>query len=447
MCEGSRIGRARKRNTEMSRTKNILNRMVRLILLASVGFVALLSLAQTAAALTATAPPLGLAHQFGALGNSGVTGSAAPGTVINGDVGSGPTGIAITNFPPSSTVPPFIVHNTGVQPDGVVTQAQLDANTAYNALAVQGLGTPLGNNLSIVGVLTPGVYSTGAGDLAAGTTLTLNDPSPGKTGIFVFNVASSLTMNVLSNVVGTANPCNVYWRVGSSATLNGATFMGTVIADTSITVGGGNVSGRVLAGAVTGTGVVTISTGGNTIGGCSTLLTAPAAVPPPTGVALSKAFFPTTIISGGVSLLTITLSNNNVGPVALTSNLVDTLPIGMTTVGTATTTCGVGVPSVSANSVTLPTGSTIPGGAAPGGSCIVMVNVTAAGTGSFPNTVNGLTTTAPIPNNAAPAGATLTGALATAATGVPTLNEWGVIIFMLLAGLGSIYYLRRQRRA
>jgi hypothetical protein len=33
------------------------------------------------------------------------------------------------------------------------------------------------------------------------------------------------------------------------------------------------------------------------------------------------------------------------------------------------------------------------------------------------------------------------------ATAVPTMNEWGMIIFMALAGLGAAYYLRRQKRA
>ena len=75
-------------------------------------------------------------------------------------------------------------------------------------------------------------------------------------------------MNVNSVVAGTANPCNIYWRVGTSATLNGVTMLGTVIADASITLGPGNLVGRALAG--TGaTGAVTMPVGGNTIGGCS----------------------------------------------------------------------------------------------------------------------------------------------------------------------------------
>lgn len=230
-------------------------------LVASVALVALLS--GPSPALAQVAPPLGVAAQFGALGHSGVTGSTGSGTLVNGDVGSSPTS-SISNFPPSSAVLPFDVHLTN---DGVVQQAHTDAIAAYNALLTQGPGTVLADNLATVGALTPGIYSfaSGAPDLPASASLTLNG-----SGIFVFNVASSLTANVLSTVVGTADPCNVYWRVGVSATLNGNNFMGTVIADASITLGAGaNLTGRALAG--TGaTGAVTMAgSGGNTIGGCS----------------------------------------------------------------------------------------------------------------------------------------------------------------------------------
>jgi hypothetical protein len=230
-------------------------------LVASVAFAALLVCPSTVSAQVA--PPLGTAAQFGVLGNSAVTGSTGSGTVVNGDVGSYPTA-TISNFPPSTAVVPFTVHYSA---DGVVQQAHTDAIAAYNALLTQGAGTVLPDNLATVGALGPGVYSftTGAPDLPNGATLTLNG-----TGIFVFNVGSSLTANVLSNVAGTADPCNIYWRVGSSATLNGTTFRGTVISNASITVGSGaNLTGRALAG--TGaTGAVTMAgAGGNTIGGCS----------------------------------------------------------------------------------------------------------------------------------------------------------------------------------
>ena len=229
------------------------------LLCALVGFAALLY--GPSPALAQTAPSLGVAQRFSALGNSGVTGSTGAGTVVNGDVGSSPTA-SITNFPPSSVTPPFVLHLTN---DLTVQQAHTDAITAYNFLAAQGPGTVLAAQLNGA-VLTSGIYSFagGAADLAAGGTLTLNGP-----GIFVFQVDSALTANVLSNVVGTADPCSVFWRVGTSATLNGVTFRGIVIADASITVGAGsNVTGKVLAG--TGpTGAVTMAgAGGNTIGGC-----------------------------------------------------------------------------------------------------------------------------------------------------------------------------------
>jgi hypothetical protein len=226
---------------------------------ALVGFAALLC--GPLPALAQTAPVLGLAQQFGALGNSGVTGSTGAGTVVDGDVGSSPTP-SISNFPPSTVTPPFVLHLAN---DLTVQQAHLDAIAGYNSLAAQGPGTVLAAQLDGA-VLTSGIYSFagGAADLAALGTLTLDGP-----GVFVFQVDSALTANVGSNVIGTADPCSVYWRVGTSATLNGISFRGTVIADAAITVGSGsNVTGKVLAG--TGaTGAVTMAgAGGNTIGGC-----------------------------------------------------------------------------------------------------------------------------------------------------------------------------------
>lgn len=244
------------------------------LLIASVGLAALLQGASPA--LGQVSPPLGVAQQFGALGNSGVTGSTGLGTVVDGDVGSSPTA-TISNFPPSTVLPPFTLHLAN---DLVVQQARADAIAAYTFLAAQGPGTVLPAQLDGQ-VLTSGIYSFtgGAADLAATGTLTLNGP-----GIFVFQVDSALTANVLSTVVGTADPCSVFWRVGTSATLNGVNFNGTVLADASITVGdGSNVIGRVLAG--TGpTGAVTMAgDGGNTIGGCSSPVNLPMSVIPTLG--------------------------------------------------------------------------------------------------------------------------------------------------------------------
>jgi hypothetical protein len=331
-----------------------------------------------------TAPNLGTAAQFALLGNSAVTGSSGSGTVVSGNVGSFPTG-SISNFPPSTVAAGFTLHTTA---NATVQQAQTDARAAYATLAAQG-GTPIaGDNLNIT--LTSGVYSLGAANLPASTNLTLNG-----TGIFIFNVASTLVMNASSAVIGSANPCNVYWRVGTSATLNGTSFMGSVLADASISVGGGNVTGRLLSG-MGATGATTLSVGGNTVGGCSQATSAPT---------ISKAFSPTSILAGATSQLTITLNNTNSGASSLTAAFVDTLPTGVVVAATPglSTTCG-GTASAPAggSTVTLASGSTLAAG-----TCTITVTVTAPTVGTYENVIpaNALQTSAG--NNLAPATATL----------------------------------------
>ena len=273
-------------------------------LLARAGIVAILLLGQASAGLAATAPPLGQVRQFGALGGAGVTGAAGAGVIVSGDVGSSPTA-TITNFPPSSVAAGFVLHTTN---DAIVQQARLDAVTAANDLASQGPGTVLAAQLNGV-TLTAGSYSfASTADLAASGTLTLNGP-----GIFVFNVTSALTANVLSNVVGTADPCQVFWRVGSDATLNGNGFRGTVIAAAGfVTVGdGANVMGRVVA----ATAVTMAGAGGNTIGGCSaspsmSVLKSVLIFSDPINIATNPKAIP-----GAVMTYSITASNSGAGAV------------------------------------------------------------------------------------------------------------------------------------
>lgn len=234
--------------------------------LANAGFAAFLLI--SAPALAQVAPPLGTVAQFATISAAGLVGQAGNGARVAGSVGSN---TAISNFPPSAVVP---APGRRVFPvgDPVVAGALNDANTAFNFLVAQGPGTVLSDNLGIVGPLTSGIFSTttGAADLPAGAVLVLNGP-----GIFVFNV-DSLTANVLSSIAGTANPCNVFFSVQSSATLNGNNFFGTVIALASVTIGdvvgplvGTNLQGR----AVGLTGAVTLAgDGGTTVGGCSAAL-------------------------------------------------------------------------------------------------------------------------------------------------------------------------------
>jgi hypothetical protein len=289
----------------------------RLCLVASLAVGALMCVPFSA--LAQVAPPLGTAQQFGVLGNSATTGATGSGVVVTGDVGSSPTP-TVSNFPPSTTVAPFIVHYAN---DAVVQQARIDSVAAYNALLAQGAGTVLPDNLATVGALGPGIYSfvTGAPDLPASSTLTLNG-----SGIFIFNVGSSLTANVFSNVVGTANPCNIYWRVGSDATLNGANFRGTVLASASITVGAGaNLAGRALAGNGA-TGAVTMAgSGGNTIGGCAS----PAVVPPASCPVITVAPSTLPAATAGVAYTHTLVASGGTGPYnfAVTAGAV---PAGLT---------------------------------------------------------------------------------------------------------------------
>ncbi len=368
-------------------TRTLRSSRTSLVLLAAVGLLTFVVAHTTLRAQVA--PSLGTAAPFAVLASSAVTGSTGTGTLINGSVGSHPTA-TITNFPPSRVGAGHTLH---LAANATVQQAKTDAKAAYDGLAAQS-GTTINDNLSTNGALGPGVYTLGAADLPASTSMTLNG-----SGIFIFNVASTLTMNVGSQVLGTANACNVYWRVGSSATLNGTSFMGTVLADASITVGAGsNVTGRVLGG-LGATGAVTMSgAGGNTIGGCSDAVSAPT---------VSKAFNAASITAGGTSVLTITLNNSNSATSSLTAAFTDTLPTGVVIapVPSVSTTCGgTATATAGGSTVSLANGSTLPSS----GSCTITVRVRAAAAGSYVNTIPAGALQTSAGNNAAAASATLT---------------------------------------
>ncbi|MDQ3773223.1 MAG: hypothetical protein M3461_02010 [Pseudomonadota bacterium] len=120
---------------------------------------------------------------------------------------------------------------------------------------------------------------------------------------------------------------------------------------------------------------------------------------------LSKAFSPATIKAGGVSTLTITLSNTNTTKANLTAPLTDTLPSGVVVVaGSATTTCG-GKLTVNKGGTTV----TLTGGSIPAkGSCTVTVKVTAKYKGSYINKLPAGALKTDKGSNAAQAAATLT---------------------------------------
>jgi hypothetical protein len=183
---------------------------------------------------------LGTAASFGVLGGSTVTNTGN--TIIHGDLGLY-SGTSITGFfGTTANEGPGIVNGTVHQTNGVAAQAQLDLTTAYNTLAALSPTITLPGTLGTQ-TLTAGVYDfTGGAALLTGV-LTLSGP-----GDFVFQMGSTLTTTTGTvQTTGGADAGNVYWQVGSSATISGTPFKGNILALASITLNGGILDGRALA--------------------------------------------------------------------------------------------------------------------------------------------------------------------------------------------------------
>lgn len=391
--------------------------------LASWGFTALLLLSATSQA--ATAPPLGNAGSFAVLGGLSITNTGN--TVINGDLGISP-GSSVTGFPPGIVTPPGTIHAA----DALAGDAQTDLIVAYDALAAQVCDFgPFGPTDLAGAVLTPGVYCYSSSVQNSGV-LTLSGTSAAD--VWVFRIGSTLTTGPGSSVVvtGPAPSCNAFWQVGSSATLDTTTaFSGNILALSSISMSdGASIAGRALA----RNGSVTLINNTIDATGC-------AGVAPSGGVGVFKVFSPSTIHAGDLSTLTITFTNTNAGAATLTAPFTDSLPIGVTTAGLPTTTCG-GVPIATAGSVTLPAGTTIPGGTvAVPGSCTLAMQVSAATDGSFLNVLPVLQTDLGDSPAVSP-GATL---IVMAIANVPTLSEWMMIMLATLLIVAGFTALRRSR--
>lgn len=203
---------------------------------------------------------LGTSQSFAALGGSTVTNTGP--SVIHGNLGVSP-GSAVTGFPPGIVTPPGTIHAA----DAVASNAQSDVNTSYNVLA------GMASNFNLTGqdlgglTLTPGVYTFASSAQLTGA-LTLNalgNPN----ALFVFQIGSALTTasNSSVNVINGGDGCNVFWQIGSSATLGTTTrFEGNILANASITLNTGAtiLDGRALA----QNGAVTLDTNDISISGC-----------------------------------------------------------------------------------------------------------------------------------------------------------------------------------
>src|SRR5579871_5877144 len=293
---------------------------------AAVGFIAVLG--SGSAAFAQSAPSLGAAQSFAVLGGSTVTNTGS--STINGDLGVSP-GTAVTGFPPG-----LVVGGTIHAADATALAAQNAVTTAYNNLASQACthdltGQDLGGK-----TLTAGVYCFATSAQLTGT-LTLDAQGNGS-AVFIFKVGSTLTTASGSSVVmiNSGSVCNVFWQVGSSATLGTASaFVGNILALTSITeTTGASLSGRALA----RNGAVTLDT--NTVTATCVIF-----APPPACPAIS--LVPATLLNGraGVNYTqTVTAAG---GSVPYTFTETGTLPAGL-----ALTPAGVlsGTPTVAGSS-------------------------------------------------------------------------------------------------
>jgi hypothetical protein len=262
---------------------------------------------------------LGSTVNFAVLASSTVTNSGP--TVVNGNVGLSP-GSAVTGFPPGTVAPGFSIFATT---PGPAATAQGDLTIAYNDAATGNrdgdVPTTLAGDLSGL-TLAPGLYNSTS-------TLTLGQTGNGililngggnVNSVWVIQIASALTTFTGSQVqlTGGAQAANVFWQVGSSATL-GATsiFNGTILAQVSVSLGTGAVlNGRALA----RTGAVT-------------LLSNPLAEPGPpvtTGIAPALTVLcPANTASVGTLYTSAVVATGGTTPYASYSITVGALPAGL----------------------------------------------------------------------------------------------------------------------
>jgi hypothetical protein len=249
-------------------------------------------------------------------------------SVINGNLGVSP-GSAITGFPPGT------VNGEQHSADAPALQAQSDLTTAYNDAAGRTPFTTVPVELGGT-TLLPGVYR--GGELGITGTLTL-DAQGDPNAVFIFQAASTLITASDSSVslINGAQACNVFWQIGSSATLGtNSDFVGTIMALASIAATtGADVQGRLLA----RNGATTLDTNVITTPVCAAAptTTTTTAVPPTT---TTTAVPPTTTTTAAPPTTTTTAAptTTTTAAPATTTTALPILPLPTTTTVAPTTT-------------------------------------------------------------------------------------------------------------
>jgi hypothetical protein len=224
-------------------TMNKRNHAVRATLVAAMAAtlaIGMLAAGQTAFAAGPTSVGLGTAATFAVLAGTPAVTNTGP-SHITGNLGISPAA-AVTGFPPGT------ISGATHAADAVAVQAKSDLVAAYNDAA----GRPSTATHTTLGGLTlvAGVYNAGGATLDLTGTLTLDGKSD-PNAVWIFQATSDLVTASSSTVrvINGGKACNVFWQVTSSATLgSGSTFIGTIMALTSITMASGvTVDGRALA--------------------------------------------------------------------------------------------------------------------------------------------------------------------------------------------------------
>lgn len=372
---------------------------------------------------------LGGAAPFAVLGATAVTNTGA--SVISGDLGVSP-GTSVTGTPQ-------VQNGTIYKATAVAATAQASLVTAYNDAA--GRTPTTSGDFSTTGLggksLVPGVYrATSTMNLTGALTL---DGGGDPNAVFVFQAGSSLVTASSSTVtlIGGAQACNVFWKVGSSATLGTtSSFVGTVMALTSVTLTSHvKVTGRVLA----RTGDVTLID--DTVTVPSTCVTATAVAPTISTVAPASG--PT---SGGT---TVTITGTGfLGVSGATGVKFGTTPatsytVTSTTTMTATSPIGTGTVTIT---VTAAGSKATKAGAFTYLAAAATTTTTTPGAGTTGTTAPGTTgTTAPSGGTVVPLGSPQTGLGGSSRSGPdPLLLAVGAVA--LCGAAVALWMALRQRR-